>query len=74
MPKPHILCRIREVLDSKQLTQEWLSTEAKVDGGDLSRLTRGSRNPRVTTARRIARALGVPIEKLWPESVPKRHK
>jgi len=74
MPKKRILCKIRQFLDSKRLTQASLAIEAKVDPGDLSRIINGRRNPRATAAVRLARVLGTTVESLWPESTPKRHK
>jgi len=74
MPKPHVLCRIRQVLDRKGLTQAALAEAARVEPAALSRIIRGTRNPRATAAVRLARALQVPVEWLWPDSPPKRHK
>lgn len=70
----NIVCRIKEILKKRALSQDWLATEAKIDPGDLSRLAQGKRTPRIPAARRIARVLELPIETIWPDTVPKRHK
>lgn len=74
MPKPKVLCRIRQVLENKRLTAADLARGALLDPGHLSRIIKGTRNPRVTAARRISSFLGIPINVLWPESEPKRRK
>lgn len=74
MPKSKILCYVKQLLNDKGLTQEWLAEATKIDAADLSRIAHGKRTPRLPAARRIARALGVNIDAVWPDTVPKRHK
>jgi transcriptional regulator with XRE-family HTH domain len=46
------------------LTQEALSGSTQLDPGEISRLERGARNPRLTTLVRIARGLDVTVAEL----------
>ena len=74
MPRYHVHCLIRQVLEDKGLSQKWLADAVKVDATAINRLIQGKHNPRVTLAIRIARQLGVPVASLWPAAAPKRRK
>ena len=74
MAKQHVTCYLRDILKSRHTTQADFAQVCKVDPADLSRIASGRRIPRLPAARRIARALGVNIDAVWPDTVPKRHK
>lgn len=61
--------RVRElrVARGRGWTQERLAREARVSVGTISRLETGSRNPSPLVAYRIARALDVDVDELFPE-------
>ena len=56
---------IRELRGAKGLTQVQLAKRAKVTRGYLAQLEAGHKmNPSLSTLRKLARALGVPVELL----------
>jgi len=62
--------RIRELrlaMGREGWTQERLARVARVSLGTVSRLETGERMPSLLVANRIARALGVSPEEVWPD-------
>jgi transcriptional regulator with XRE-family HTH domain len=59
--------RIREMRARKLWTQEALARKAKVAIGTVNTAERGVRVPGVVTQEKLARALGVPRDVLFPE-------
>jgi transcriptional regulator with XRE-family HTH domain len=59
---------VRRLRQSKRMTQEELAFEAKIDLTYVGGIERGRRNPSLLVMARIARALSVPLAKLFVES------
>ncbi|WP_315730376.1 MULTISPECIES: helix-turn-helix transcriptional regulator [unclassified Bradyrhizobium] len=59
---------VRRLRQSKRMTQEELAFEAQIDLTYVGGIERGRRNPSLLVMARIARALSVPITKLFVES------
>ena len=56
---------LKTLRETKGLTQEALARKAKVTRPYITMLERGTKkNPSLATLRRIAKALGVPVEQL----------
>jgi len=56
---------LRELRESKSLSQLELATKADVTQGYISDLEAGTKkNPSITILKRLARALGVPVKEL----------
>lgn len=59
---------LKQARERRGLSQRDLSRLASVEQSVLSRLEAGiSTDPRVSTAKRLAAALGVPVEKLFAD-------
>ena len=58
--------RVRQVRQSRLMTLTELSKKSGVSDRTISDIERGA-EPRVLTAIRIAKALGVRVELLWPD-------
>lgn len=59
--------RLREIRESKALTQQELAHSSSVGVSTIQYIERGvSVVPRLDTARALAAALGVAIEEIWP--------
>jgi transcriptional regulator with XRE-family HTH domain len=56
--------RVRRLRAAKGLTQEALARRAKVSLGYIARLETGHHDPKLSTLRKLARALGVPAAAL----------
>jgi transcriptional regulator with XRE-family HTH domain len=56
--------RIKELRDARALTQEEVAEKAGITVAALSRIERNTAEPRPTTRRKLARALGVEPEEL----------
>lgn len=59
---------MRRLRQSRRMTQEELAFEAQIDLTYIGGIERGRRNPSLLVMARIARALSVPITKLFVES------
>ncbi|WP_316189510.1 MULTISPECIES: helix-turn-helix transcriptional regulator [unclassified Bradyrhizobium] len=59
---------VRRLRQSKRMTQEELAFEAQIDLTYVGGIERGRRNPSLLVMARIARALSVPITKLFVDS------
>jgi transcriptional regulator with XRE-family HTH domain len=64
MTQRRMVMRIRRLRDERQLTQEQLAHKAKISLGYLARLETGRHDPKLSTLRKIAKALGVPVTEL----------
>ena len=58
---------IRRLRDARALTQEELAEKAGITVAALSRIERNNAEPRPTTRRKLARALGVEPSDLLPK-------
>jgi transcriptional regulator with XRE-family HTH domain len=56
--------RIKQLRDARALTQEEVAEKAGITVAALSRIERNNAEPRPTTRRKLARALGVEPEEL----------
>jgi transcriptional regulator with XRE-family HTH domain len=59
--------RIREIRKSRGLTQAQLAELLDVEQGEISKLERNDRNPRLSTLQRVAEALSVEISDLFQD-------
>lgn len=59
---------MRRLRQLRRMTQEELAFEAQIDLTYVGGIERGRRNPSLLVMARIARALSVPITKLFVES------
>lgn len=59
---------MRRLRQSRRMTQEELAFEAQIDLTYVGGIERGRRNPSLLVMARIARALSVPLTKLFVES------
>jgi transcriptional regulator with XRE-family HTH domain len=59
---------VRRLRQSRRMTQEELAFEAQIDLTYVGGIERGRRNPSLLVMAKIARALSVPITKLFVES------
>ncbi|WP_256565666.1 MULTISPECIES: helix-turn-helix domain-containing protein [unclassified Bradyrhizobium] len=59
---------VRRLRQLRRMTQEELAFEAQIDLTYVGGIERGRRNPSLLVMARIARALSVPITKLFVES------
>lgn len=59
---------VRAIRRQKELTQEALAFDAKIDLTYVGGIERGKRNPSLLVMARIARALSVPLTKLLSEN------
>ena len=61
--------RVREVMKEKGLTQKDLQAVTGIDQAALSRIIneRNRRSITLDTCKRISKALGYPIEYIWPD-------
>ena len=57
--------QIRRLRDRRGLTQEELATRSRIHVSYLSGIERGTRNPSLRSIRRLAKALGVRVGKLF---------
>jgi transcriptional regulator with XRE-family HTH domain len=65
MTERHIGAIVRRLRRQRQLTQEQLAARTGLSQGHVSHLENGERlNPGMTTLKRLARALGVPVAEL----------
>lgn len=59
--------KIREVMLLKRITQEELSKRTGIAQGEISKIINEQKNIHLTTAKRIAKALGKSVDYLWPD-------
>jgi transcriptional regulator with XRE-family HTH domain len=62
--------RLDKLLDQTGRKNKWLAAQLKVDESQVSRWRRGANIPAPGNRRRIAKALDVAVESLWPEDKP----
>jgi transcriptional regulator with XRE-family HTH domain len=58
--------RIQEVMWLKSITQEELARRTGIKQSYLSEIITGQRNIQITTAQKLAKALGKSMDFLWP--------
>lgn len=58
---------LRRVMREQGRTQKWLAAKVGTDQGQISDYCRGVHLPQPSTRAAIAKALGEPIEALFPE-------
>lgn len=56
--------KVRELREAAGLSQEDLAHQAKISTSTLSRIERGTYQPRLDTLNKLAQALGVPVADL----------
>lgn len=56
--------RLRKLRQTKRLTQDALAKKARISRVYVNNLEAGKYDPTVSVAKRIARALGVPVREL----------
>ncbi len=59
--------KLREILRDRGVKQTWLAEKAGITYQALSDLVREKRTPTLGVAKRIARALELHVEDIWPE-------
>ena len=59
--------RVREVMLLKRISQEKLAKMTGIPQGDISRICNDQKNIYLTTAKKIAKALGKSVDYLWPD-------
>lgn len=59
-----IALRLKRLRKARGLTQQALAVKAGLSPGYLARLEVGMQDPRASTLRKLARALGVPVAAL----------
>lgn len=57
--------RMKQVMELRGITEEGLAALSGIRQGTINRVKNGKRIPKIDTALRIARALKVPVEKIW---------
>jgi len=61
------LNRLREVMLLKRITQEELSKRTGIRQGEISKIINDQKEIYLSTAKRIAKALGKSVDYLWPD-------
>jgi len=56
--------RLKAIRERRELTQQELAHKARLSLGYVARLEIGRHEPTLTTLRRLAKALGVPVTEL----------
>ncbi|MBP7333076.1 MAG: helix-turn-helix transcriptional regulator [Firmicutes bacterium] len=59
--------RLREIMLLKRITQKELSKRTGIAQSEISRIINEEKEIYLKTAKKIARALGKPIEYIWPD-------
>lgn len=59
--------RLQEVMLLKQITQQELSKITGIPQSEISRIINNQKAIYLTTAKRIAKALGYSVDYLWPD-------
>ena len=65
-----VMNRIRDIREERKLTQEELAERAGLPRQHVSDLERGVMRPRIDTAQKLAAALGVTVDDLFPADLP----
>lgn len=59
--------RLKEIMDQRGMKQKFLAEKAGITAGTMSMIVRGKTLPTLPVAHRIAKALDMPIERIWVE-------
>lgn len=59
--------RLKEIIADRGIKQAWIAERAGMSNQGVSELVNEHRAPSLDTARKIARALGMSIDDIWPE-------
>lgn len=59
--------RLKEILNKNGSKQTWLAEKSGVSVSAINDIVNQRKAPTLDTARKIARALGMPMEEIWPE-------
>lgn len=59
-------CRLGEILKERGIKKIWLADKVGVNRASIKNLIKGT-EPHLTLARKIAKALNVSIDDIWPE-------
>ncbi|HOV80326.1 MAG TPA: helix-turn-helix transcriptional regulator [Bacillota bacterium] len=59
--------RMREIMLLKRITQKELSRRTGIAQSEISKIINDEKDIYLKTAKKIARALGKPIEYIWPD-------
>ncbi len=62
--KRRLAMKIKALRERREMTQQELAHKARLSVGYLARLEIGRHEPTLTTLRKLARALGVPVAEL----------
>lgn len=62
------MSKLKELREVRGFTQEALARAADLSLKQIQNIERGGAQPRITTARRLAAALGVSLDELWQEA------
>lgn len=58
---------MQSIMKLKRITQEELSKKTGLEQSEISRIMNERKEIMLKTAKKIARALGEPIEYIWPD-------
>jgi len=59
--------RLKDLMAARDLTQEQLAAMAGLQQSHVSKLVNGKGSPSLNTAAKVASALGVTVEDVWPK-------
>ncbi|MFZ5650160.1 MAG: helix-turn-helix domain-containing protein [Bacillota bacterium] len=62
-----LLNRLQEVMKLKGITQKELSKMTGIPQSDISKIMNDRKDLHLTTAKKIAKALGKSVDYLWPD-------
>ena len=58
---------LRRILEARGTSQAWLARKTGLGVGTVNEIVQQKRAPTLENARKIAKALGVRVEEIWPE-------
>jgi transcriptional regulator with XRE-family HTH domain len=67
------MTRLQKYLEERGIKQKWLCDKTGISDSAMSLIVRGKAEPTLRNARKIAKALGMTIEELWPEEEEKEN-
>ncbi|KPV42036.1 helix-turn-helix transcriptional regulator [Alicyclobacillus ferrooxydans] len=63
--------KLKDILKSRGIKQKWLEEQTGISHAAMSSLCNHKSEPTLKSARAISKALGVPIEEIWPDDEEK---